>query len=315
MPYRVLISAPYFLPVVDEFKTYFDQHDVEIIVADVEERLEEHQLLELIADVDGVLCGDDRFTEKVMEAAPRLKVIAKWGTGIDSIDADAASDRGICICRTPGAFTHPVADSVLGYILSFARNIPFMDEAMKRGEWKKIPGRALNESTIGVIGVGAIGEAVLERARPFGATLVGNDIRTIDIAKTASLGVEMTSLDDLLRRSDYISVNCDLTPESHHLINERTLGMLQSHAVLVNCARGPIIDEKALEKAVREGRIGGVAMDVFENEPLPGDSELRNYGNVLMAPHNSNSSPSAWQRVHLNTLDQLVASLKDMGSR
>lgn len=311
MPYRVLVSAPYFLPVVDEFKTYFDQHDIEIVIADVEERMEEHQLLELIADVDGVLCGDDRFTAKVMDAAPRLKVIAKWGTGIDSIDADAASNRGIRVCRTPDAFTHPVADSVLGYILSFARNIPFMDQAMKRGEWNKIPGRALNESTVGVIGVGAIGEAVLERARPFGAMLLGNDIRTIDDSITSSLGVEMTSLDDLLSRSDYISVNCDLTPESHHLINEQTLGMIQPTAVLVNCARGPIIDEKALEIAVREKRIGGVALDVFENEPLPGNSELRNFSNVLMAPHNSNSSPSAWQRVHLNTLDQLVASLKD----
>ena len=180
MPYRVLVSAPYFLPEIERFRDYFAQNNLEPVIAPVEERLEEDQLLSLVGDIDAVLCGDDRFTARVMDAAPRLKVIAKWGTGIDSIDSAAAAERGIRVCRTPNAFTHPVADTVLGYILCFARNLPFMDRAMKRGEWKKIPGRAMNESTIGVIGVGAIGTAVLQRAATFGATLLGYDIREID---------------------------------------------------------------------------------------------------------------------------------------
>ena len=286
---------------------------LEPVIAPVEERLEEDQLLSLVGDIDAVLCGDDRFTARVMDAAPRLKVIAKWGTGIDSIDSAAAAERGIRVCRTPNAFTHPVADTVLGYILCFARNLPFMDRAMKRGEWKKIPGRAMNESTIGVIGVGAIGTAVLQRAAPFGATLLGYDIREIDNQVVSSTGVRMIGLEDLLAQSDYVSINCDLTETSFHLMNDDTFALMQPHAVVINAARGPVIDEKALVKALEAGRIGGAAMDVFEDEPLPATSPLRQMENVMIAPHNSNSSATAWERVHYSTLDQLVGVLREQG--
>tara|TARA_R110000868_G_scaffold7354_4_gene40001 strand:- start:17168 stop:18109 length:942 start_codon:yes stop_codon:yes gene_type:complete len=311
MSYRVLVSAPYFLPEVGRFRDYFSKHDLEAVIADVEERLEEDELLGLVGDIDAVVCGDDRFTARVMDAAPRLKVISKWGTGIDSIDSAAAAARGIRVCRTPNAFTHPVADTVLGYILCFARNLPFMDDAMKRGEWKKIPGRAMNESTVGVIGVGAIGTAVLRRAAPFGATLLGTDIRKIDPDVITETGVRMTSLEDLLAESDYISVNCDLTDLSHHLLNDTTFALMQSHAVVVNAARGPVIEEPALVRALESGGLGGAALDVFEDEPLPATSPLRQMANVLIAPHNSNSSPTAWERVHLSTLDQMVAALTE----
>lgn len=311
MPFRVLISAPYFLPEVDRFAAYFAENGIEPVVADVEERLEEEQLLALVSDIDAVVCGDDRFTARVMDAAPRLKVISKWGTGIDSIDSAAAAARGIRVCRTPNAFTHPVADTVLGYILCFARNLPFMDRAMKSGRWQKIPGRAMNESTLGVIGVGAIGTAVLRRAVPFGTTLLGYDIREIDPVVIAETGVEMTSLDDLLARSDFVSINCDLTAQSRHMLNDRTFALMQSHAVVINAARGPVIDEKALTRALESGVISGAAMDVFEDEPLPSDSALRGMDNVLIAPHNSNSSPTAWERVHFSTLDQMVTALKE----
>lgn len=311
MSYRVLVSAPYFLPEIERFRPYFAENDLEPVIAPVEERLEEEDLLSLVGDIDAVLCGDDRFTARVMDAAPRLKVIAKWGTGIDSIDSAAASERGIRVCRTPNAFTHPVADTVLGYILCFARNLPFMDRAMKRGEWEKMPGRAMNESTVGIIGVGAIGTAVLERARPFGATLLGYDIATIDEKIVSSTGVEMTSLEDLLARSDYVSVNCDLTKTSFHMMNDDTFAMMKNHAVIINAARGPVIDEQSLVRALQAGSLGGAAMDVFEDEPLPPDSPLRQMENVLIAPHNSNSSPTAWERVHRSTLDQMVAVLQE----
>jgi len=311
MSYRVLVSAPYFLPEIERFRDYFAKHDLEPVIAPVEERLEEDQLLSLVGDIDAVLCGDDRFTARVMDAAPRLKVIAKWGTGIDSIDSAAAETRGIRVCRTPNAFTHPGADTVMGYMLCFARNLPFMDQAMKRGEWKKIPGRAMNESTIGVIGVGAIGVAVLERAAPFGARLLGHDIREIDAGIVSSTGVEMTGFEELLTASDYVSINCDLTEKSFHLMNDAAFSRMQDHAIVINAARGPVIDEKALVRALKSGDIGGAAMDVFEDEPLPATSPLRHMGNVLIAPHNSNSSATAWERVHYSTLDQLVGVLRE----
>jgi len=311
MTYRVLISAPYLLPDVDRFQDFFKRHDIEAVIADVEERLEESELLELVGNIDGVICGDDRFTSRVIDAAPKLKVISKWGTGIDSIDAEACAAKGIRICRTPDAFTHPVADTVLGYILSFARNLPFMDRAMKDGIWDKIHGRAMNESTVGVIGVGAIGAAVLRRAKPFGTTLLGADIREIDPAVMSETGVEMTTFEDLLARSDFVSLNCDLNETSHHLMDTRAFGLMQDHAIVVNAARGPLIDEPALVAALQSRQIGGAALDVFEDEPLPADSPLRSMGNVLIAPHNSNSSRTAWERVHVSTLEQLVAGLTE----
>ncbi|RME07936.1 MAG: dihydrofolate reductase, partial [Anaerolineae bacterium] len=247
---------------------------------------------------------------RVLEAcAPRLKVISKWGTGIDSIDKEACARFGVKIGNTPNAFTLPVADTVMGYILAFARRQPWMDAAMKRGEWKKIPGRSLSECTLGVIGVGNIGKAVTRRARAFGMTVLGNDIVEIDHVFVAESGIRMVSLEELLAQADFISINADLNPTSYHLINAETLAQVKPGAVLINTARGPIVDEPALIDALRSGRLGGAALDVFEVEPLPKDSPLLQMDNVMLAPHNANSSPAAWERVHWNTIKNLLEGL------
>lgn len=306
----VLLSAPYMIPFVERFRPVFERYGVELIVPLVNERLSEEEILEFAGRFDGAICGDDRYTAAVMERClPRLKVISKWGTGIDSIDRAAAARLGIQVRNTPNAFTLPVADSVMGYILSFARNVPWMDREMKAGVWEKIPGRSLSECTLGVIGVGNIGKAVLRRARAFGMKLLGNDIVSIAPDFLIENGVVMTSLEDLLRQADFVSLNCDLNPTSFHLINERTLACMKESAVLINTARGPIVDEPALVEALQAGKIAGAALDVFEVEPLPADSPLRGMDNVLLAPHNSNSSPAAWERVHWNTIRNLLEGL------
>src|SRR5919106_2148122 len=181
MKYKILFTAPYMIPVVDRFKPLFDKYNVELIVPPVQECMEEADLLKYAGQFDGTICGDDYYTARVIEAcAPRLKVISKWGTGIDSIDAEACSRYEIKIGRTLNAFTHPVADSVLGYVLGFARRQPWMDREMKSGKWEKLPSKALNECTLGVIGMGNIGKAVTRRARAFGMQVFGNDIIDID---------------------------------------------------------------------------------------------------------------------------------------
>jgi D-3-phosphoglycerate dehydrogenase len=305
-----LISAPYFIPVLSRFRPLIERCGIDILVAEVAERLTEEQLLAYAGQFDGALCGDDKYTARVLEAcAPRLKVISKWGTGIDSIDSEAAARLGIRVCRTPNAFTLPVADSVLGYMLAFARRLPWMDREMKAGRWYKLPGKSLSECTLGVVGVGKIGQAVLRRARVFGMKLLGNDI--VEIAPDFLLenGVEMTSLEDLLARSDFVSLNTDLNPSSYHLMDARTLACMQPSAVLINAARGPVVDEAALVEALRSGQILGAALDVYEIEPLPIDSPLLQMDNVMLAPHNANSSPAAWERVHRNTLGNLLDGL------
>lgn len=310
MNWKVLVTAPYMLPVLDRFADFFAEHGIEAITADVNERMEEEDLLPLLGGIHGVICGDDRFTAKVMNAAPDLKVISKWGTGIDSIDKDEAEKRGIRVCRTIDAFTEPVADSALGYMLSFARRLPWMDKQMKNGIWDKIPGRALNECTVGVIGIGATGSAVLRRAQSFGAELLGTDIRDVHPGHIKSLGVEVTTFDDLLERSDFVSVHCDLNKTSDHLMSTTAFNKMKKTAVMLNLARGPVVDEKALIAALKAGEIAGAALDVYEHEPLPANSALLKMDNVMLAPHNSNSSPTAWEVIHWSTLNQLLDGLK-----
>jgi D-3-phosphoglycerate dehydrogenase / 2-oxoglutarate reductase len=306
----ILFSAPYMLPALDRFRPVLEHYGLELITPDVRERLEETDLLKYAGQFDGTICGDDRYTPRVLEAcAPRLKVISKWGTGVDSIDADSCTRLGIKLGRTPNAFTLPVSDTVMGYMLAFVRRQPWMDRAVKAGVWEKLPGRALHECTLGIIGVGAIGKTLTRRARAFGMTVLGNDIIEIDHVFIAETGIRMTTLDELLSCSDFVSVNCDLNPTSHHLINARMLGLMRKSSVLINTARGPIVDEPALAAALKAGTIGGAAMDVFEAEPLPADSPLKQMDNVLLAPHNANSSPAAWERVHWNTIKNLVEGL------
>ena len=184
-----------------------------------------------------------------------------------------------------------------------------MDAAMKRGEWQKIPGKTLSECTLGIIGIGNIGKAVTRRAKAFGMKVLGTDIVEIDHVFVSESGIEMTNLETLLSNSDFVSVNCDLNPTSHHLINSKTLAQMKSTAVLINTARGPIVDENALVAALRSGQVGGAALDVFEFEPLPMDSPLLKMDNVMLAPHNSNSSPTAWERIHWNTIRNLLEGL------
>ncbi len=310
MKFKVLVSAPYMQPVIDRFRPFFDEHGIELVVPPVAERLSESELLEWITDIDGVIAGDDRFTERVLKEASRLKVISKWGTGIDSFDLDACRRLGIEVRNTPNAFSEPVADSVMGYILCFARHLPRMDHDMKQGGWQKIPGRALWECTLGVIGVGNVGKAVIQRAFAFGMRVLGNDLLEMPEDFIRETGTQMVEKDDLLAQADFVSLNCDLNPTSFHLISDGELSVMKPSAYIINLARGPIIDEPALIRALQDKQISGAALDVFEIEPLPKESPLRRMNNVFLSPHNSNSSPKTWERVHQSTVKNLIEVLE-----
>jgi len=306
----ILFSAPYMTPVIDRFRPLFERRGIDLLVARVKERLDEEDLLEYAGKFDGTVCGDDQYSARVLEAcSPRLKVISKWGTGIDSIEQEKARELGIQIRNTPNAFTVPVADTVLGYILSFARQLPWIDRKMKQGIWEKIPSVSLSECTLGVVGVGNIGKAVLRRARVFGMKLFGNDIVEIAPDFIWENRVEMTSLSSLLSRADFVSLNCDLNPTSYHLINQKTIVDMKDTGILINAARGPIVEEKALVKALLDHRIAGAALDVYEQEPIDKENPLLKFDNVLLGTHNANSSPAAWERVHWNTVRNVLDGL------
>ena len=310
MRWKVLISAPYMQPVLERFRPTLSESGVEVLAPPVVERLSEGDLLSWIGDVDGVICGDDEFTSRVLQAAPRLKVISKWGTGIDSIDLEACERLGVAVRNTPNAFSEPVADTVVGYMLCFARQLPWMDRDMRSGRWFKRPSTSLRECTLGVIGVGNVGKAVVRRAIAFGMRVLGNDLVEISPRFISETGIEMLSKDELLRQADFVSLNCDLNPTSFHLMSDAAFDLMKPTSYLINTARGAIIDEPALVKALQGGCIAGAALDVFEVEPLPGDSPLYQMDCVLLAPHSANGSPEAWEKVHQNTISNLLDELQ-----
>jgi D-3-phosphoglycerate dehydrogenase len=311
--WRVLVSAPYFIPVIENYRERLSAEGVELIAATVNERLSEEELLECVGDIDGIICGDDRITGRVMDAAARLKVISKWGTGIDSIDSEEAKRRGIPVYRTPNAFSEPVADTVLGYILTFARRLPWMDRDIRQGKWQKPRLVSLGECALGVVGVGDCGKAVVRRAKSFGMRVLGNDIKELPSDFLTQTGLEVVSLEDLLSKADFVSLHPDLNPTSYHLIGKKQFATMKPGAYLINTSRGPVVDEGALVEALQEGRIAGAALDVFEEEPLPAESPLRTMDNCFLAPHNANSSVKAWERVHENTVRNLLEGLNTTG--
>jgi D-3-phosphoglycerate dehydrogenase len=311
--WRVLVSAPYFIPVIEDYRERLSTEGVELIPANVNERLSEEELLECVGDIDGIICGDDRITGRVMDAAPRLKVISKWGTGIDSIDSAEAKRRGIPVYRTRNAFSEPVADTVLGYILTFARRLPWMDRDIRQGKWQKPRLVSLQECVLGIVGVGDCGKAVVRRAKSFGMRVLGNDIKVLPDDFLTETGLEVVSLEDLLSKADFVSLHPDLNPTSYHLIGKKQFETMKPGAYLINTSRGPVVDEAALIQALQEGRIAGAALDVFEEEPLPAESPLRTMDNCFLAPHNANSSIKAWERVHENTVRNLLEGLNTTG--
>lgn len=311
MKWKVLVTAPYMQQEINKFLGFFKENEIEIDVPLVEERMEENQLLDIIEKYDGVVSGDDRFTEKVFQKAKKLKVISKWGTGIDSIDKSAAKKYGVKVCNTPDAFSHPVSDTVMAMMLSFSRTIIASDKTMKNGEWIKIKGKTLSEQTIGIIGLGNVGSRVARKAHAFGMNIIANDISDVNKTIIEEFNIEMVSKDELYKRADYISLNCDLNKTSYHLLTEKEFLKMERKPVIINTARGPIIKENDLIEALKSNMVSGAGLDVFEVEPLPKDSPLRSMDNVILSSHNSNSSPKYWDIVHRNTLNNLLKGLME----
>jgi len=310
MRWKVLISAPYAMPVINVYRKRLEAENCDSIVAEVNERLEEHELLPIVNDVDGIICGDDRITARVIEAAPRLKVISKWGTGIDSIDVEAAARRNVKVCNTTNAFSEPVADTVLAYMLLFARQVARMNADLRANRWQKPQLFSLREKTLGVVGVGNCGKAVVRRAVAFGMRVLGNDIVQISPEFLHSAGIEMVSFPALLEQADFVTVHTTLNPTSFHLFNDGAFQQIKPGAYLINTSRGTVVEEAALVRALDTRKIAGAALDVFEVEPLPFGSRLRQFDNCWLSPHNANSSPMYADRVHENTIRNLLNELQ-----
>lgn len=306
---KVLVTAPRAAICIETYQDKLGAAGYDVVVRIPTERLEETDLLPIVGEIEGIVCGDDQITKRVLDRAPRLKVIAKWGTGIDSIDLSAAENKGIQVLNTPGAFTDPVADTVLGYILLFARKLDRMDRDMHLGNWERRSLVSLKELTLGIIGMGDIGCAVAKRANAFDMKILGFVGNTTPKADLSDVNIDLVELDKLLSESDFITLHLDLRQENFNFVDKSRLALMKQTSVLINTARGGLVDEAALIEALRGGGISGAALDVFKHEPLPSNSPLRNMPNVYLSPHNANASPSAAERVHKNSIDNVIKVL------
>ncbi|HSG04869.1 MAG TPA: NAD(P)-dependent oxidoreductase, partial [Nitrospiria bacterium] len=269
---RVLVSCVQLQQTIEAYRETFQKNNIEIELPEVVQKLTEKQLLDIIDRFDGVIAGDDEFTAAVIHKAERLKVISKWGVGVDAIDREAAEERGIRVTNTPDAFSDELADLVMAYTVMLARNLLALDSGVRGNRWPRIRGASLRGKTIGTIGVGGIGKAVIRRAVAAGLEPVGNDVRPVSGDFVRETGIRLMSLEELLGCSDFISLNCDLNSKNRHLLGGREFRLMKKGVFIINTARGPLIDEPALISALKEGRVAGAALDVFEEEPLPESS-------------------------------------------
>ena len=307
---KILITAPYMIREKEKVSELFKDTNFDIDWADVEERLEENELIKIIKPYDGVICGDDRITKKVLDEAENLKVIVKWGTGIDSIDKMEAENRDIPVYRTPNAFSEPVADTTVGLMLVFTRTILISDRLIKNNIWDKPQCHTLSEKTVGIIGLGDVGTAVAKRLAAFNTIILANDIVEKDMNIKNKYGIKMVGKDEIYENCDIITVHCDLTETSYHLFNKNVFQKMTRRPYIINTARGPLVEENALIEALETNKIAGAGLDVFEEEPLPKSSPLLKMENVILSAHNSNSSPHYWDKVHANSVKMLLEALK-----
>ncbi|MCD6248079.1 MAG: hypothetical protein J7J17_01295 [Hadesarchaea archaeon] len=282
----------------------------EIAEVDVAKGLGEEELRARIADADVlVVRSATKVTKDLLSVAKNLKLIVRAGTGLDNIDIVAARERGIKVLNTPEAPSVATAELAMALMLAWARKIVDANLSMKQGKWEKskLRGTELRGKTLGIIGTGRVGREVGRRAKAFGMKLLLNDI--VEIPEFAKeVNSRYVDLETLLRESDYVSIHVPLTKETERMIDEEKLRMMKPTAVLINTARGGVVDEKALVKALKSGEIAGACLDVYEKEPL-GDSPLLELPNVILTPHLGASTEEAQRRAALLVVEKVKKEL------
>ncbi|MFH1414108.1 MAG: phosphoglycerate dehydrogenase [Candidatus Omnitrophota bacterium] len=292
-------------------------NEVKEFQVDVKTGMKPEELKAIIKDYDALIVRSaTKVTKDVIEAAGNLKVIGRAGVGLDNVDLEAATQKGIIVMNTPAGNTISTAEHTMSMILALSRNIPQAAASLKSGEWKrsKFMGAELYNKSLGVVGLGRIGSEVAKRALSFGMKILAYDpFLSVEVAK--NLGVEVVELKELFEKSDYITMHTPLTEETKHMISEKQFKMMKDGVKIINCARGGIVDEAALIKSVKEGKVSGAAIDVFEKEPLAPDSELLKLDNLITTPHLGASTEEAQENVAIEVVQIVRDALLGKGIR
>lgn len=308
---RVAVTCIQLLRDLEAHRGPLDERGWEVATPEIPgQHLEGRDLVEAVRGSVGVVAGDDQFTAEVLDQLPDLRVISKWGIGVDGIDHAAAESHGITVRNTPGMFDDEVADVTMSYVTTLLRQLSLIDRGVRSGSWPKPPGRSLRGLTLGIVGLGAIGRAVALRALVAGMNPIGTDPSEQSRRLATELGVEPCSFDELLRRSDVISVNCPLTPETLHLFDGDSIRRIRRGVYLVNTGRGAVIETEALVAGLESGVIAGAALDVVEEEPVAAGHPLTRFDNVVFGSHNASNTLEASARVHDVAIQHLIDELE-----
>ena len=300
----------------DEAIEILEEHSEVEVYEGVDNAIPRELLLEKVVDVEGLLpLLTERIDAEVMDAAEGLKVISNYAVGYNNIDVAAATERGIYVTNTPGILTDTTADCAFALLMAVARRIPEADRHVKEGGWvhawgpRMYVGTDVHGKKLGIIGLGRIGGAIARRAKGFDMDVIYYDEhRRRDLE--GELGVRYAPLKELLTESDYVSLHVPLTASTRHMIGKRELTMMKETAFLINTSRGPVVDEDALYKALRDGDIAGAGLDVFEHEPLSQESPLKGLDNAVITPHIASASVETRTKMATTAAFNLVSALQ-----
>ncbi|MBU0533332.1 MAG: phosphoglycerate dehydrogenase [Candidatus Omnitrophica bacterium] len=292
-------------------KQAVDILQAEGLQVDINTELTPEQLKEKIKGYDALIVrSKTKATKEIIDASDNLKVIGRAGVGVDNIDIPAATAKGIVVMNAPSGNTISAAEHAFALMMSLSRNIPYANSLLKNKKWeKKLLGVELNGKTIGVIGLGRVGSHMAKMAKGIGMKVIGYD-PLITEDKASSVGVALVSLDEIFKTADFISLHVPRTPETKNLIGEDALNKMKKNVRIINCARGGVVDEDALYKALKEGKIAGAALDVFAQEPLL-DSPLLELDNVIVTPHLGASTQEAQIKVAVDIANSIALALKE----
>jgi D-3-phosphoglycerate dehydrogenase len=284
------------------------QQRPEFKVTVLKQRLPEAELIPLVADMEAlVVRSETKVTRKVIESAPKLRVVGRAGVGVDNVDVEAATQRGIVVMNTPGGNTISTAELTFSMLMALARKIPQAHASMKAGEWnrKAFSGTELYNKTLGILGMGRIGSEVARRAIAFGMRVLAYD-PYLTLSRANAMQVELVELDDVFKQADFITVHMPMSDETRGMINAAAFAKMKTGVRVLNCARGGIINEADLAEAIKAGKVAGAALDVYEVEPPPKDFPLRNLPEVVMTPHLGASTSEAQENVGIEVAEVIT---------
>ena len=281
----------------------------EVVYNETGKPLQPEEILVRLEGVDGYVAGLDYITAEVIEKAPAsLKVISRYGAGVDRVDLPACKRRGIIVTNTPGTNAVAVCELAFALMLCSARNIPRLHKAVEDGEWPRNEGMELNGKTLGIVGLGAIGQNLAKRAVAFGMTVVAYDPFFDEVFASAN-GITRKSMDEVITTSDFVSLHVPLNDETKRMINAERIAKMKKGAIIINTARGGLIDEEAAAQAVVSGQLGGLGLDAFEQEPLLA-SPLKGLKNVIFTPHTGAHTAEAVKGMGIMAVDNIIKVLK-----